>query len=320
MPINAGYEYFNAEKEYLDAKTLEEKIYWLEAMIKAAPKHKSSEHFVAELRQRLKKFQEKSEKLSKKKGGIKGIKKEGFQFVLVGKANSGKSTLLSKLTNAQPQVAEYQFTTKRPELGTLDYEGIKAQIVDLPSIGSEYFDIGLINTADCLLIVITNLEELPEIETFLQRARGITNLEELPEIETFLQRARGKKLIIINKSDRLNNEELRKLEAKIKTKKIRGFIISALKETGLEELKQAMLKETGMIRVYMKEPGKPVKDKPMVLKEGATVKDVAEGIRKGFYLTVKETRVTGPSSKFPNQKIGLTHIMKDKDTVEFHTR
>jgi small GTP-binding protein len=301
MPINAGYEYFNAEKEYLDAKTLEEKIYWLEAMIKAAPKHKSSEHFVSELKQRLKKFQEKSEKLSKKKGGIRGIKKEGFQFILVGKSNSGKSTLLSRLTNAQPQIAEYQFTTKRPELGTFDHEGIKAQIVDLPSIGSEYFDIGLINTADCLIIVITQLEELPEIENMLQRARG-------------------KRLIAINKSDLLNSEELRKLEAKIKTKKIRGFIISALSEIGLEELKQAMIKETGMIRVYMKEPGKPVKDKPMVLKAGATVKDVAEGIRKGFYLTVKETRVTGPSSKFPNQKIGLTHVMKDRDIVEFHTR
>lgn len=300
MPINASYEYLNAEKEYLEAKTLEQKIYWLEEMIKKAPKHKSSEHFVAELRQRLKKFQEKAEKLSKKKGGVKGIKKEGFQFVLVGKANSGKSTLLSKLTNAQPQIAEYQFTTKHPEIGTFDHEGIKAQIIDLPSIGSEYFDIGLINTADCVLIVLTNLEELPEVESILQRARG-------------------KRLIVINKSDRLNSEELRKLEAKIKTKRIYGFIISALNETGLEELKQAMLKETGMIRIYMKEPGKPVKDKPMVLKEGATVKDVAEGIRKGFYLTVKETHITGPSSKFPNQKVGLTHEVKDKDIVEFHT-
>ena len=35
MPINAGYEYFNAEKEYLNAQTLADKIYWLEEMITA---------------------------------------------------------------------------------------------------------------------------------------------------------------------------------------------------------------------------------------------------------------------------------------------
>ena len=73
------------EAEYLKAQTDEDKIYWTEEMIRTAPKHKSSENFVAELKQRLKKLQEKEEKASKKKSGNKGIRKEGFQFVLVGK-------------------------------------------------------------------------------------------------------------------------------------------------------------------------------------------------------------------------------------------
>ena len=58
----------------------------------------------------------------------------------------------------------------------------------------------------------------------------------------------------------------------------------------------------------------------MVLKDGSTVRDVAEGIYKGFSLKVKETRLTGPSGKFPNQKVGLNHEVKDKDVVEFHCR
>ena len=53
MPINAGYEYFNAEKRYLDAQTLDEKITALEEMIKVAPKHKGSENLLAELKTRL---------------------------------------------------------------------------------------------------------------------------------------------------------------------------------------------------------------------------------------------------------------------------
>ena len=56
MPINASYEYFNAEKEYLNAQTDEDKLYWTEEMIKTAPKHKGSENLLAGLRLRLKKL------------------------------------------------------------------------------------------------------------------------------------------------------------------------------------------------------------------------------------------------------------------------
>ncbi|MBU1989046.1 MAG: TGS domain-containing protein, partial [Nanoarchaeota archaeon] len=87
----------------------------------------------------------------------------------------------------------------------------------------------------------------------------------------------------------------------------------------LDELRSKLFQETGMIRIFMKEPHKPASPKPLVLKTGATVRDVAESILKGFSKQVKETRVTGPSSKFPNQKVGLTHKVKDKDVVEFHT-
>lgn len=75
-----------------------------------------------------------------------------------------------------------------------------------------------------------------------------------------------------------------------------------------------------VIRIYTKEPGKPVSQIPATLPEGSTIKDVAESILKGFSQKVKETRLTGPSSKFPNQRVGLSHILKDLDIVEFHTK
>lgn len=300
MPINAGYEYMNAEKKYLEAKTLEEKIACLEEMIRVSPKHKSSENFVANLKQRLNKLMEKQEKASKKSGGRKGVKKEGFQVVLLGFSNSGKSSLLSKLTNAKPLISSNSFTTKHPEIGTMFYQGVKAQIVDLPSIGSEYFDIGIINTADLILIVSDNLEDLDKINSMLSRAYG-------------------KKLIAVNKSDLLSHEELRKLEAKIRSKKLDAVIISCESGYNLEYLKQAIFNSMSVIRVYTKEPGKIYTSIPVVLPKESSVKDAAESIRKGFSNLVKETRLTGPSSKFPNQKVGLSHKLKDKDIVEFHT-
>ncbi len=301
MPINAGYEYINAEKEYLNAKTTSERIICLELMIKTAPKHKSSENLNSELKKRLKKFQEKEEKESKKGAGKKGIKKEGYQFVLIGKTNKGKSLLLTKLTNAFSFSSYYSFTTKYPIIGTFNFEDIKAQIIDMPSIGSEYFDIGLVNTADCLIIVIENFSEIVEMEKYLKRTIG-------------------KKIYVFNKSDLYDNIEKRKFESRIKSQKIKGFLISAQTGEGLYQLKKAMIEVMEVIRVYTKEPGKqPAKD-PVVLKKGSIVKDVAECILKGFSLKVKETKVTGPSAKFTNQKVGLAHIVKDLDIVEFHTR
>ena len=52
----------------------------------------------------------------------------------------------------------------------------------------------------------------------------------------------------------------------------------------------------------------------------STLKNVAEKILKGFSEKVRETKIWGPSSKFPGQKIGLKHKLKDLDVVEFRTR
>ncbi len=302
MPINAGYEYFNAEKAYLEAKTLDEKIKKLEELIKTAPKHKSSENLLKELRTRLKKLEEKKEK-SKKSGKStkKSIRKEGFQCILLGLPNSGKSSLLAKITNAAPKISPYPFATSYPELGTMDYQGVKAQIIDLPSIGSEALDQGLINTADCIILVIESLIDLEKISPYLTKAQG-------------------SQIITINKSDLLSQEQQRKLEATLKSKKLNALIISTITNQNLEQLKQKIFEQMHVIRIYTKEPGKPISNIPLVSKENSTVKDVAESILKGLSNKIKETRITGPSSKFPNQKVGLSHILKDKDIIEFHTR
>ncbi len=301
MTVNAGPEYFSAEKKYFAAKTIEDQLFWLEEMIRAAPKHKSSESFVANLKQRLKKLQEKQEKAKKSgKSSRKSIRKEGFQVALLGLPNSGKSSLLSKLTNAKPKIDSYSFTTKEPEIGTMDYNGVKAQIVDLPSIGSEFFDIGIINTADLILEVIESIPDLSKLSPFLSRIKGKT-------------------LIIITKSDILNNEQLRKLEETIKSKKLNALIVSSLTNYNIEQLKKLIFKSMDSIRVFTKEPGKQATSDPVVLKINSTVYDVAESILKGFSKKVKETRITGPSSKFANQKVGLSHVLKDLDIVEFHT-
>ncbi len=54
---------------------------------------------------------------------------------LVGYPNVGKSTLLSRVTNAQPKIANYHFTTLNPNLGVVDLDGQKGYVIaDIPGL------------------------------------------------------------------------------------------------------------------------------------------------------------------------------------------
>jgi len=297
---NQSPEYLAAERKFLLAQTDEEKLLCLEEMIRYCPKHKAGEAMRANIRARIKKLKEKLEEKRKRKQGRKeGIKKEGVQVILIGLTQSGKSSLLSRLTNAHPEISNHEFTTQQPLIGTLNYEGLKFQIIDMPAVNFENFESGIANTADILLIIITNTEELEQI---------------LP----FLNKAGGKQLIAYNKIDLLNEQERRKIEARLESKKYNFILISCKTLEGINELKLKLLENSGVIRVYTKQPGKLVDKIPVILLVNSTAQKLSEKI---FHknIKIKEIRITGPSSKFPNQIVSSEHILKDKDIVEFKT-
>ncbi len=164
MPVNAPAEYFKAEERFKSAKTHEEKVLALEEMIRLLPRHHGSETALAQLKSRLAKLK----KEAPSKGGARkeGIKKEGeAQIAIVGLTNSGKSWLISKLTKAEPKISESAYTTTRPFIGTMDYNGIKLQLVEIPSTFlPEYMSIA--RNSDAVVLAYRNdgdKEHLKEI-------------------------------------------------------------------------------------------------------------------------------------------------------------
>jgi len=292
--------YKQAELKFLNAQTNEEKLKWLEEMIRECPKHKSSEKMLANLKTRYIKLRKKIETQKKISKGFskKGIKKEDMQVIVVGVGNTGKSSLVSSLTNTFVKIAEYKFTTKTPEVRMINYEGIQMQLIEIPAIDSDYYDKGLVHTADTIIILITDLRQLKEIEPKLEKTQG-------------------KKIIVFNKIDLLNEHEKRKISANLQSKKYNFVLVSSVTKDGFEELKEKFFKSFDKIRVYTKEPGKEKSKKPVILKQDSSVNIIAEKILKGLSKNIKETRIWGPSSKFPGQIVGLNHKLKDLDVVEF---
>lgn len=327
MPVNVNNpEYTQAEKDFHEAGTLEEQLTHLQKMISHAPKHKGAENLRAQLKTKYKKLKEKIIKAKKSgKSSKVGIKKHDMQAAIIGKTNSGKSSLLSLLTNAHPKITESKFTTTIPVIGMMGYSGTNIQLIENPSIESEFYDKGLTNTADTLLIIVDKLEQIKDIEKYLEKSSK-------------------KRIIIFNDKNNLAENYLRKLKATLKSKKydfvilnchtknVKNFVKPTLavgvggrgsfegQAPHLQELKEKIFKSFNKIRIYTKEPGKPKTDKPIILNPDSTVKDVAEKILHGFSNQVTETRITGPSSKFPNQKVGMKHKLKDLDIIEFKTR
>lgn len=198
MPVNAPAEYFKAEEKFRNAKTKEQKMLALEEMIRLLPKHHGSENMHAQLRARLAKLKKKGEKKAAKKAGVA---KEGeAQICLVGYTKSGKSWLLSNLTNARPEISDAPYTTKKPEIGMMDYEGVKLQVIEIPStFEPEYVSIA--RSCD-LIVLVSKGEDIKQLEGFIEdnfiRAKHIlvnTRLEEIDSIREKIWDALG--LIIV---------------------------------------------------------------------------------------------------------------------------
>ena len=170
MPTNVDVGYVKAEKEYFNAKDNKEKLEALKKMLSKSPSHKSAEKLRAEIKQRIAKFKDliEKERTQKKGGGFTlSVKKEGAaQVTIVGTTNSGKSTLLNQLTNAGVKIADYPFTTKKPEVGVIDYHGVKIQIIEIPAIVKKFSEtqfgptfLSIIKNADLIVLMFKTPDE-----------------------------------------------------------------------------------------------------------------------------------------------------------------
>ncbi|MBD3339384.1 MAG: TGS domain-containing protein [Candidatus Lokiarchaeota archaeon] len=141
MSSNIGPEAQAKYQQYLDAKTIDEKIKKLEEFLSLVPKHKATEKIVALNKSRLAKLkrqQEKNREIARSAGKVVSpfsIKKEEIQLILISdyyNPGVGKTSLLNYLTGAaKDKIGRF---TPVPEIGIYTYDKIRFQMIDMPSI------------------------------------------------------------------------------------------------------------------------------------------------------------------------------------------
>ena len=160
---------------------------------------------------------------------------------LVGFPNAGKSTLLSVITSAKPKIADYEFTTLKPNLGIVKYRDFKSFVVaDIPGIiegaaegkGLGYRFLRHIERNSTLLFLVPADAEnvAKEYEILLDELRRYN-----PEM---LDKDR---LVAVSKTDMLDDELKAELKAELdENLPVPYLFISSVAQQGLTELKDKL--------------------------------------------------------------------------------
>ncbi len=156
---------------------------------------------------------------------------------LVGLPNAGKSTLISRLTDAKPKIGSYPFTTLTPALGVLRDKEKTFVIADIPGIiegASVGKGLGLtflkhIERTNMLLIVLdgSSLSVKNDYETLMDELK--TYKDEM------LQKQR---IIVLNKTDLIEDSKLKKWATYFKKQGEHLATVSALTGSGIDNLKE----------------------------------------------------------------------------------
>ena len=119
-------------------------------------------------------------------------------------------------------------------------------------------------------------------------------------------------LVVLNKIDLADKEYLEKTRLEMP----KAIFIAADKGINTDGLKDEIFERLELIRLYLKPQGKKADlEEPMIIRKGSTIEDVAAKLHRDFIKNFRHAKVWGSSVKFPGQKVGLDHVLQDKDIL-----
>ena len=323
MPTNLPAEYYKVEEEYKAAKDHQQKIQLLEELISTVPKHKGTDKLRADLRRKLSKMRSSG-------GGSKAarhetpyhIDREGAgQVVICGPANTGKSALVDAVTNAEPEVQPYPFSTWGPTPGMIEIENIQVQLIDTPALDRDFVEpehIDLIRRADLVLLML-DLQDFP-LEQLEWSVNYLAEHRIHPEhLQTEPAESRRvvhqPMLLVVNKVDQGLQEDY-EVFLQLLDEPWPAVPISVEEEWNLDSLRWTIFEALDIMRVYSKAPGRKADlDSPFVLPTGTTVVEFAAMVHQDFAKNLKAAKLWG-SSEFDGQMVARDHVLQDGDVVE----
>ena len=125
-------------------------------------------------------------------------------------------------------------------------------------------------------------------------------------------------IVALNKIDLKKDYE--KIAGEISAKySIEVIPISATEGKNIEQLRSAMYRNLGLMRIYLKPRTPGERAMPMTVRKSLTVGEAARILHTKIANDLKSAMVEGSSVKFKNQRVGVNHVLQDGDIVTFIT-
>ena len=160
---------------------------------------------------------------------------------IVGLPNAGKSSLLAAITNANPKIANYKFTTLNPNLGVATYDDKEIIIADIPGLvegAHEGIGLGIqflkhIERCKTLMHLIDITDE--NIENTYQQVKK--------ELGSYNKQILDKKeIIVLNKTDLLDEDKIKEIVKNFsKDKNSEVVTLSTLEKDSISKIKVKLL-------------------------------------------------------------------------------
>lgn len=157
---------------------------------------------------------------------------------LIGLPNVGKSTLLSMVTAAKPKIADYPFTTLKPQLGVVNYDTVSFVMADMPGLiegASEGIGLG----HDFLRHIERTRMFLQVLDPSLGSTEDIITQFELIEEELYRYQADlidRLRLVVLNKVDIADPKTISEVKAELESRGFEVYLISAATGKNVDQL------------------------------------------------------------------------------------
>ena len=160
---------------------------------------------------------------------------------IIGLPNAGKSSLLAAITNANPKIANYEFTTLNPNLGVASYDNKEITIADIPGLiegANEGTGLGtkfLKHIERCKsLLHLIDITNVNLIKAYNQVKNELKNYSE--------ELIKKKELIVLNKIDLVDRDLVEKIVQNFsKDKKCEVLTLSTLEKNSVSKIKAKLI-------------------------------------------------------------------------------
>jgi ribosome-interacting GTPase 1 len=258
MPTNLPHDAKDKWAEVEATRNPREKLQRMQEFLSLVPQHKGTLKLRGQVKKRIaimrREMVEKRQKRAGRGGPKFFIEREGAaQVALLGVTKSGKSCLLSAVTNAKIEVSPAPYTTREPVPSIMDFEDVQFQVVETPALmeGSAngrawgLQTLALARNADGLILMVDlSSDPVGQLKLILVELEKARVLVSKPMGRVDIERrhtSAGLRIILVGK---LVGCTMREVEELLKSYRISDAIVKISGEVTLDEVEDAIFEST----------------------------------------------------------------------------